>query len=187
MTVVTVVESIWNYLLKLCEKDLYRLILLWKICDLYSYHVKSELQIEPRYPLFGGWKATFVIGYGLPLQDFLFESSDGRRYLNFSFGCPLVDTVVEKLILKVVLPEGSKNASAVVPFAVEQHLEVILSSILPYGTSYSYLDVVGRNVVVLEKKNVVPEHNTPFQYQTSLMDDAVDRFRAVLCRHPTEL
>ncbi|KAL4590068.1 hypothetical protein LXL04_002987 [Taraxacum kok-saghyz] len=40
---------------------------------------KSELEIEPRYPLLGGWRATFVIGYGLPLQDFLFESSDGKR------------------------------------------------------------------------------------------------------------
>lgn len=28
---------------------------------------------------------------------------------------------------------------------------------------YSYLDVIGRTVVVLEKKNVVPEHNVPFQ------------------------
>ncbi|XP_052199306.1 dolichyl-diphosphooligosaccharide--protein glycosyltransferase subunit 1B [Diospyros lotus] len=114
---------------------------------------KSELEIEPRYPLFGGWKATFVIGYGLPLQDFLFESSDGRRYLNLSFGCPLVETLVDKMTIKVVLPEGSKGPSAVVAFPVEQHLQ----------TSYSYLDVVGRTVVVLEKKNVVPEHNAPFQ------------------------
>ncbi|KAL5569330.1 hypothetical protein UlMin_025905 [Ulmus minor] len=114
---------------------------------------KSELEIEPRYPLFGGWKATFVIGYGLPLQDFLFESNDGKRYLNFTFGCPLVDTVVDKLTIKVVLPEGSKDPFVVTPFPVEQHLE----------TKYSYLDVVGRTVVVLEKKNVVPEHNSPFQ------------------------
>ncbi|TXG49531.1 hypothetical protein EZV62_025406 [Acer yangbiense] len=114
---------------------------------------KSELEIEPRYPLFGGWKATFVIGYVLPLQDFLFESSDGRRYLNFTFGCPLVETVVDKFTIKVVLPEGSKDPSAVVPFPVEQHLE----------TKYSYLDIVGRTVVVLEKKNAVPVHNTPFQ------------------------
>ncbi|XP_047322597.1 dolichyl-diphosphooligosaccharide--protein glycosyltransferase subunit 1B [Impatiens glandulifera] len=114
---------------------------------------KSEMEIEPRYPLFGGWKATFVIGYGLPLEDFLFESPDGRRYLNFTFGCPLVETVVDKLTLKVALPEGSRNPSALVPFDVEDHLE----------TSYSYLDVIGRTVVVLEKKNVVPEHNTHFQ------------------------
>lgn len=28
---------------------------------------------------------------------------------------------------------------------------------------YSYLDVVGRTVVVLEKNNLVPEHSSPFQ------------------------
>ncbi|KAJ6350042.1 hypothetical protein OIU78_006264 [Salix suchowensis] len=120
---------------------------------LRSDYRKSELEIEPRYPLFGGWKATFVIGYGLPLEDFLFESPDGKRYLNFSFGCPLAETVVDKLTIKVVLPEGSKDPSAAVPFPVEQRLE----------TKYSYLDVVGRTVLVLEKKNVVPEHITPFQ------------------------
>ncbi|XP_044462616.1 dolichyl-diphosphooligosaccharide--protein glycosyltransferase subunit 1B-like [Mangifera indica] len=114
---------------------------------------KSDLEIEPRYPLFGGWKSTFVIGYGVPLQDFLFESPDGRRYLNFTFGCPLAETVVDKLTIKVVLPEGSKDPSVVVPFPVEQHLE----------TKYSYLDVIGRTVVVLEKENVVPVHNALFQ------------------------
>ncbi|KAI4339248.1 hypothetical protein MLD38_024211 [Melastoma candidum] len=114
---------------------------------------KSELEFEPRYPLFGGWKATFVIGYGIPMEDFLFESPDGRRYLNFSFGCPLSETVVDKLTVKIVLPEGSQEPSVVVPFEVKQSLE----------RKYSYLDVVGRTVVVLEKTNVVPEHNSPFQ------------------------
>ncbi|KAF2550615.1 hypothetical protein F2Q68_00037526 [Brassica cretica] len=28
---------------------------------------------------------------------------------------------------------------------------------------YSYLDIVGRTVVVLQKDNVVPTHNVPFQ------------------------
>ncbi|KAK3141028.1 hypothetical protein QOZ80_4BG0328670 [Eleusine coracana subsp. coracana] len=114
---------------------------------------KSELEIEPRYPLFGGWHCTFTIGYGLSLQDFLFEADDGRRYINLTFGCPLLDTVVDDLTIKVVLPEGSKNPQPVVPFLAEQHLE----------TSYSYLDVVGRTTVVLKKKNVVGEHNVPFQ------------------------
>ncbi|XP_008805205.1 dolichyl-diphosphooligosaccharide--protein glycosyltransferase subunit 1B [Phoenix dactylifera] len=114
---------------------------------------KSELEIEPRYPLFGGWKATFVIGYGLPLQDFLFKSPDGKHYLNFSFGCPLLETVVDELTIKVVLPEGSKNPSSAVPFPVNQQLE----------TTYAYLDVVGRTTMVLKKRNIVPEHNIPFQ------------------------
>ncbi|KAM0878309.1 hypothetical protein ACQ4PT_034958 [Festuca glaucescens] len=114
---------------------------------------KSELEFEPRYPLFGGWHCTFTIGYGMPLQDFLFESEDGRRFANLTFGCPLLNTVVDDLTIKIVLPEGSKSPQAVVPFLTEQHLE----------TSYSYLDVVGRTTVVLKKKNVVGEHNVPFQ------------------------
>ncbi|ERN08374.1 dolichyl-diphosphooligosaccharide--protein glycosyltransferase subunit 1B [Amborella trichopoda] len=114
---------------------------------------KSELEIQPRYPLFGGWKAHFIIGYSLPLQDFLFETEEGKRYLNFSFGCPFVETVVDKLTIKIVLPEGSKVPTAEVPFLVEQDQE----------TSFSYLDVIGRPVVVLKAKNIVPEHNVPFQ------------------------
>lgn len=70
---------------------------------IYNLHflLQSELLIEPRYPLFGGWKATFVIGYGVPLNDFLYESTNGDRYLNYSFGCPLSETVVDKLTIKV--------------------------------------------------------------------------------------
>ncbi|RRT69062.1 hypothetical protein BHM03_00001213 [Ensete ventricosum] len=117
---------------------------------LFHVHFQSELEIEPRYPLFGGWKATFTIGYGLPLQDFLFESHDGRRYLNFSFGCPLIETMVDDLtvkvslidqwfiilsknyfalLLQVILPEGSRNPTAAVPFPVDQHLEVVISTL----------------------------------------------------------
>ncbi|KAL2555521.1 Dolichyl-diphosphooligosaccharide--protein glycosyltransferase subunit 1B [Forsythia ovata] len=110
---------------------------------------KSELLIEPRYPLFGGWKATFVIGYGVPLQDFLFELDDGSRYLNYTFGCPLSETVVDKLSFQ----RDQRTILSKLLLHVEQSLE----------TKYSYLDVIGRTVVVLEKKNVVPEHNVPFQ------------------------
>ena len=65
------------------------------------WSLQSELEFEPRYPLFGGWRATFIIGYRVPLEDYLFEAPDGRRYLNFTFGCPLVETIVDKLTIKV--------------------------------------------------------------------------------------
>lgn len=62
--------------------------------------LQTLLEIEPRYPMFGGWRTSFTIGYGLPLQDYLFHL-DGKRLLNFTFGCPMDDVVVEKLIVKV--------------------------------------------------------------------------------------
>ncbi|KAJ8467928.1 hypothetical protein OPV22_030480 [Ensete ventricosum] len=113
---------------------------------------KTQLEIEPRFPIFGGWKTSFTIGYGLPLQDFLFKV-DGKRMLNITFGSPMDEVIVGNLIVKVVLPEGSNGISASVPFPTKQGEEI----------KYSHLDIVGRPVVVLEKSNVVPEHNLYFQ------------------------
>jgi oligosaccharyltransferase complex subunit alpha (ribophorin I) len=102
--------------------------------------------------LFGGWKTFFTIGYGLPLSDFLF-ASEGKRFLDISFGSPMLDLVTDKLIVQVVLPEGSKDISVKTPFAVKQSQEI----------KYSHLDIAGRPVVVLEKDNVVPDHNQNIQ------------------------
>ncbi|KAL6645411.1 hypothetical protein ACP70R_017019 [Stipagrostis hirtigluma subsp. patula] len=119
---------------------------------LWSDSKKTQLEIEPRFPLFGGWQTTFTIGYGLPLQDFVFYS-DGKRFLNITFGSPLEEILIEKLIVKVVLPEGSKDIQVSAPFPTKQWEEV----------KYSHLDIVGRPVVVLEKPDVIPEHNLYFQ------------------------
>jgi oligosaccharyltransferase complex subunit alpha (ribophorin I) len=49
-----------------------------------------QLKQGPRY----GWHCTFTVDYGLPLEDFLFQLEDGRRYINLTFGVPLLDNVV---------------------------------------------------------------------------------------------
>ncbi|KAF1893894.1 hypothetical protein Lal_00002437 [Lupinus albus] len=120
--------------------------------SLWSDSKKTELEIEPRYPMFGGWKTEFTIGYGLPLQDFLY-GSDGKRFLNITFGSPMNELVINTLFVKVVLPQGSNEILASIPFPVKQWQE----------TKISHMDVAGRPVVVLEKNNVVPEHNEYFQ------------------------
>ncbi|XP_009372615.2 dolichyl-diphosphooligosaccharide--protein glycosyltransferase subunit 1A [Pyrus x bretschneideri] len=120
--------------------------------NLWSDSKKTELEIEPRYPMFGGWRTAFTIGYGLPLHEYLFES-DGKRVLNISFGCPVNEMVIDTLIVKVVLPEGSRDISVSTQFPLKQGRE----------TKFSHLDLVGRPVVVLEKTNAVPEHNQKFQ------------------------
>ncbi|KAM0041657.1 putative dolichyl-diphosphooligosaccharide--protein glycotransferase [Helianthus debilis subsp. tardiflorus] len=120
--------------------------------NIHSDSSKTLVEIEPRYPMFGGWKTSFTIGYGLPLHDYLFQSG-GNRFLNITFGSPLFDVLVENLTLKVVLPEGSKDIYSSVPFPVKQSQE----------TKFSHLDIAGRSTVVIEKVNVVPEHNQYFQ------------------------
>ncbi|KAM5573947.1 dolichyl-diphosphooligosaccharide--protein glycosyltransferase subunit 1A [Rosa sericea] len=120
--------------------------------NLWSDSKKTELEIEPRYPVIGGWKTAFTIGYGLPLHDFLFQS-DGKRLIDITFGCPMNEVVINTLIVKVVLPEGSRDISVSAPFPLKESKE----------TKFSHLDIAGRPVVVLEKTNAVPEHNQKFQ------------------------
>lgn len=50
--------------------------------------------------MMGGWRTKFTIGYGLPLKDFLFQS-DGKRFLNITFGSPMNELVIDNLIVKV--------------------------------------------------------------------------------------
>lgn len=51
--------------------------------------------------MFGGWRTSFTIGYGLPLQDFLFQDQ-GKRFLNITFGCPINEVVIDNLIIRVI-------------------------------------------------------------------------------------
>jgi len=115
------------------------------------------LDLTPRFPLFGGWKTKFYMGYDLPLHHYLFNDvHDSSRFmLNISFAKDFTsDLVIDDLTVKIILPEGVKDVRTVLPFAVDSQTNDL---------HFTYLDVQGRPVVVLNKKNVVSEHNEFFQ------------------------
>ena len=58
---------------------------------------------------------------------------------------------------QVVLPEGSTAITASVPFEVAQS----------FDTKFTYLDTSGRPVLLLHKKNLVPDHATKFHVDYS--------------------
>ena len=33
---------------------------------------KIELELKPRFPLFGGWKTDYIVGYNVPSYQYLF-------------------------------------------------------------------------------------------------------------------
>jgi len=115
-----------------------------------------ELHLLPRFPLFGGWKNNFYLGYNLPLDLYLNTlASDSSSYvLNSSFAVDMGNVFIEDLVVKIILPEGAKDARVVTPFAVDSQSS---------NKHFTYLDTVGRTVLVVEKKNVVREHNQYFQ------------------------
>ncbi|CDH51153.1 ribophorin i [Lichtheimia corymbifera JMRC:FSU:9682] len=115
----------------------------------------SVLQLTPRYPLFGGWNYTWFHGYNVDLSRFdRYSSKTGQHILNVNFVENVQDMVIDKAVLRVVLPEGVTNVKVHAPFSLD--LE-------EHGTHFTNFDSTGRYLVVLEKFNVVREHEQPIQ------------------------
>lgn len=112
-----------------------------------------ELDLRPRFPLFGGWKTQYTLGYNVPSFEYLFQNGD-----NYMLKMRLIDhiyddMVVDEIVTKVVLPEGSTNIKLITPYSVTR---------LPDTLHYTYLDTFGRPVISFTKKNLVENHISDF-------------------------
>ncbi|KAK8747795.1 hypothetical protein OTU49_016611 [Cherax quadricarinatus] len=112
-----------------------------------------ELDLRPRFPLFGGWKTHYKIGYNVPSYEYLYSSGDHyilkMRILDHVFD----DFAVDELVVKIILPEGVRNIVLETPYPVER---------LPDTLHFTYLDTVGRPVVSVTKRNLVESHIQDF-------------------------
>jgi len=117
-----------------------------------------EIEIRPRFPLFGGWKTKYTLGYNVPSYELLFISGS-----NYVLKIPFLDhvyddMVVDKLTLKVILPEGVGNIQFNSPYDVERKADEKMAT---------YLDTFGRTVLVAEKTNLVEAHIQPIKISYS--------------------
>ncbi|XP_050720090.1 dolichyl-diphosphooligosaccharide--protein glycosyltransferase subunit 1-like [Eriocheir sinensis] len=112
-----------------------------------------ELDLRPRFPLFGGWKTHYKIGYNVPSYEYLYSSGDEyilkMRILDHVFD----DVTIDELKLVVILPEGVRNIAFETPYPMER---------LPDALHYTYLDTVGRPVISVTKRNLVESHIQDF-------------------------
>lgn len=109
-----------------------------------------ELELRPRFPLFGGWRTSYILGYSVPSYQYLFRRSSTQFVLHMR----LIDHVFDDMQVKeletvIVLPVGVKNVKLNLPYQVER---------LPDSVAYKYLDTLGRLVVKLRKTNLVENH-----------------------------
>lgn len=110
----------------------------------------SELEIRPRFPLFGGWKTRYYIGYNLPSYELLSHSSNNYK-LEFPFVDHTYDNmVVDNMELRVVLPEGACDVKVVAP-----NYKITREADEKHKT---YLDTFGRPVLVFTAKRLEESH-----------------------------
>lgn len=67
----------------------------------------AVLEIQPRYPLLGGWEFEFTVGWDLDLKKWLKTLRADRKVLAVPFLTGLKGVVVEETKLIVTLPEGA--------------------------------------------------------------------------------
>lgn len=78
-------------------------------------HEKVAFSIEPRFPIFGGWKTDWNQGYNIPTKYHLFyDLLNPENYvLNFTFLHNFEEIIAENYTLKVILPEGATNIKVI--------------------------------------------------------------------------
>ncbi|GBC04040.1 hypothetical protein RclHR1_05490003 [Rhizophagus clarus] len=111
---------------------------------------KAVLEFKPRYPLFGGWNYTWYYGYNVPAGDFVrYHSESGRYILNIPFINVLPRVTYDKVQVRIILPEGASNVKVETPFPVDKE---------SHAVHKTYLDTIGRYLIVLDKFNVLNDH-----------------------------
>ena len=81
---------------------------------------EALLELKPRYPLFGSWKFPFRIGWDADVKKFLCSVKGDGYVLKVPFleGPKMSEGVsYEKVVLRVILPEGARYIS--IPLTIE--------------------------------------------------------------------
>ncbi|KAK0422653.1 hypothetical protein QR680_007701 [Steinernema hermaphroditum] len=149
------VVKAYKTLLPGSARDIYYRDLIGNISTSSVRKVASNVEVElrPRFPLYGGWKTNYVLGYNLPTADFLSSNGDEFHLRMKAIDRIFENAVIEHATVKIILPEGASNIKLVTPFSVKR---------APDSVHYTYLDISGRPVITFEKDNVVEKHGQKF-------------------------
>lgn len=91
------------------------------IGNISTSHVRSEaartvLEIEPRFPLFGGWKTNWYQGYNVPAGSHVTTNGDGSLTLSIDAHIPYENVPIGDYKVRVVLPEAAGVVAVEAPF-----------------------------------------------------------------------
>ena len=117
---------------------------------------EASLELKPRYPLFGGWKYSFKIGWNNALSDSLRKLKQGDTYalsVPFLEGPKMPEGVqYDRVELRVILPEGATNVKWETTGGTG--LPILEPSLSLHRT---FMDTLGRTELKLVAQNVVDD------------------------------
>lgn len=113
-----------------------------KVGKVSSHHpAQGHIIMQPRFPLFGGWKYNFTLGWNNKMENFVHTThKDDDVYIaKFPLLNGLREIYYDDVYLNFYLPEGSEFIAFHAP---------ILSESVTVGSEASYLDVSDGHVKV---------------------------------------
>jgi len=132
-----------------------------QIGNISTSHVREvedglHFELVPRFPMFGGWKTDFYMGYNTPANlNINYNYYDSSVYiLNVTFASYFEQATIDQLEVRVILPEYASDVQWSTPFDIDSESTDV---------RVTYLDIAGRPVLVLRKANVCRYHNQNFQ------------------------
>ncbi|KAF2152588.1 Ribophorin I [Myriangium duriaei CBS 260.36] len=113
---------------------------------------EALLELKPRYPIFGGWKYKFRIGWDANLKNSLRKLKAGPGYV---LKVPFLEGPKEaegveygRVVLRIILPEGADNIK------YETNAPIVSSETSRHRT---FMDTLGRTTLELVALNVADE------------------------------
>jgi oligosaccharyltransferase complex subunit alpha (ribophorin I) len=111
-----------------------------------------DLLLTPRFPILGGWKSNYDIGYNLPTKFHVTTNNKGNYMVNLTFGMPYKNMLARNYTVKVILPESADNIKVNLPIETVYHID--------YDKEYGCLDLFGRKSVIITLNNMYDVYNT---------------------------
>ena len=111
-----------------------------------------DLELTPRFPILGGWKSNYDIGYNLPTKFHVKTNNMGNYRLNVTFGMPYTNMLARNYTVKIILPESADNIKVDLPIENQYSVE--------YDKEYGTLDLFGRKSIIIKLNNMYDVYNT---------------------------
>ena len=124
-----------------------------------------DLLLTPRFPILGGWKSNFDIGYNLPTKFHVKTNNKGNYMVNLTFGMPYKNMLARNYTVKVILPESADNIKVNLPIDAQYNIK--------YDKDYGCLDLFGRKSIIITLNNMYDVYNTnifiTYDYQWTML------------------
>ncbi|KAJ6029677.1 hypothetical protein N7499_000824 [Penicillium canescens] len=124
----------------------------------------ANLELKPRYPIFGGWNYSFRVGWNNDLASFL-RLAAGVNSDSHVLKVPLIEgpkmaegIQYERVVVRVVLPEGAHNVRfEVIEGATSNGLPGANQIHASLSSLKTYMDTLGRTTLTLEVDSLTDE------------------------------